>query len=149
MLTSDRSQLRQTYLTAWRKARSGEPLGAVERQIVDVARQHPEYHSLLEQGEAALEQDWLPDGGETNPFLHMSLHIALQEQIATDRPAGIRRLYQRMLEACLGDVHSAEHRLLDCLAEELWKVQRDGRPFRDKSYLKCIKRQGAGQRPRG
>ncbi|MFP4494801.1 MAG: DUF1841 family protein [Halochromatium sp.] len=148
MFTQDRDALRQTYLTAWRKARAGEPLEPVERLIVEVAERHPEYHALLEQGESALGREWLPEGGESNPFLHMALHIALQEQVSTNQPPGIRRLYQGMIAACLGDAHAAEHRILDCLAEELWKIQRDGREFRPKAYLRCIKRRGSGQRPR-
>jgi hypothetical protein len=148
MFTQDRDQLRQAYVTAWQKAQTAEPLEPVEQQIVDVAKQHPEYHALLEQGGAALGREWFPEGGESNPFLHMALHIALQEQVSTDRPAGIRRLYQGMIEYCLGDVHLAEHRILECLAEEIWRIQRYGREFRPKAYLKCIKRRGGGHRPR-
>ncbi|MBK5939722.1 DUF1841 family protein [Halochromatium roseum] len=148
MFSQDRDQLRQAYLTAWRKAQAGEPLEPVERQIVEVASQHPEYHALLEQGEAVIGREWRPEGGESNPFLHMALHIALQEQVSTDRPAGIQRLYQGMIRHCLGDVHEAEHRMLECLAEAIWKIQHDGRDFQPKSYLKCIKRRGAGNRTR-
>ncbi|NBC49225.1 MAG: DUF1841 family protein [Gammaproteobacteria bacterium] len=146
MFTNDRNALRQAYLDAWRKARAKERLEPVEQQIVDVVRQHPEYQPLLERGDSALGRDWLPEGGETNPFLHMGLHIALQEQVATDRPTGIRPLYRAMIDACLGDVHAAEHQILDCLAEAIWKVQRDGGEFQPKPYLKCIKRRGAGRR---
>jgi hypothetical protein len=148
MFSHERDDLRQAYLTAWRKACSNESLEPVERQIVDVVRQHPEYHALLEQGENALGREWRPDGGQTTPFLHMGLHIALHEQLSVDRPGGIRRLYQGMIEACLGDVHAAEHRMMECLAEELWKAQRQGREFRTKPYLKCIRRHGAGNRAR-
>lgn len=148
MFSQDRDRLRQIYLTAWRKARAGEPLEPVERQIVAVAERHPEYHALLEQGETALGREWLPEGGEGNPFLHMALHIALQEQVSSNQPPGIRQLYQGMIAACRGDPHAAEHRILECLAEELWKIQRDGRAFRPKTYLKCIKRRRPGQRPR-
>lgn len=148
MFNASRDDLRRAYLSAWTKANTGEPLDAVEQQIVEVARAHPEYHALLEQGEEALGREWLPEGGEGNPFLHMALHIALHEQVSADRPPGIRALYRAMVEHCLGDVHDAEHRILECLAEEIWKVQRHGREFRPKAYLKCIKRRGAGQRPR-
>jgi hypothetical protein len=149
MFSQERDDLRQAYLTAWRKACSNEPLEPLERQIVEVVSKHPEYHALLEKGEDSLGREWQPEGGETNPFLHMGLHIALHEQLSVDRRSGIRRLYQAMIEACLGDVHAAEHRMLECLAEELWKAQRQGREFRSKSYLKCIKQQGAGRRARG
>jgi hypothetical protein len=149
MFSQERDDLRQAYLTAWRKACANEPLEPLERQIVEVVSKHPEYHALLEKGEDSLGREWQPEGGETNPFLHMGLHIALHEQLSVDRPSGIRRLYQAMIEACLGDVHAAEHRMLECLAEELWKAQRQGREFRSKSYLKCIKQQGAGRRARG
>jgi hypothetical protein len=147
MLSTDRDSLRRTYVTAWRKARANEPLEPLEQEIVEVIHQHPEYQRLLEGDPESLTRDWRPEHGETNPFLHMGLHLALREQVATDRPAGIRRLYQAMVANCLGDVHAAEHRISDCLGEAIWKQQRDGREFNPKAYLKCIKRRGAGRRP--
>ena len=144
MLTQDRTALRQAYLEAWRKARDEEPLEPIEQQIVDIARQHPEYHALLEAGDDVLDRDWLPETGDTNPFLHMALHIAVIEQLTTDRPPGIRKLYNRLLRTCLGDAHEAEHRIMTCIAEEMWKIQRYGKHFDDKRYMKCIKKQGGG-----
>lgn len=146
MFSQDRDGLRQAYLEAWRKAHANEALEPLERQIVEVARQHPQYHGLLEQGERALGREWRPEDGETNPFLHMGLHIALQEQVSTDRPTGIRRLYKAMIGECLGNVHDAEHRIMECLAEELWKAQSQGREFRQKAYLKCVRQRGGGRR---
>jgi hypothetical protein len=148
MFSQDRNQLRQAYLSAWRKACDGEPLQPVEQQIAEVARLHPEYQPLLEQDEIALGREWRPEGGETNPFLHMGLHIALREQLSIDQPAGIRQCYQAMLAHCHGDQHAAEHRIIECLAEALWKVQRDRQIFNPKAYLKCIKRRGGGRRSR-
>jgi hypothetical protein len=123
-------------------------MGPVEQQIVAVARQHPEYHGILDAGPDALDRDWLPEGGETNPFLHLALHISMLDQVLTDRPPGIRKLYERLIRDCLGDVHEAEHRIMDCLAEEIWHTQRYGEQRDPKHYLKCIKRRGGGSRRR-
>ncbi|MGD8207578.1 MAG: DUF1841 family protein [Thiohalocapsa sp.] len=148
MFSHDRNELRSVYLEAWRKAKAGEPLEPAEQQIAEVAGRHPEYHALLESGEDALTRDWLPEDGESNPFLHMALHIVLLEQVQTDRPPGIRACYRRMIETCLGDVHEAEHRIMDCIAEQIWRTQRYQREFSPKAYLKCVKRNGAGARHR-
>ncbi len=149
MFTQDRSQLRSVYLEAWRKAREGLPLAPIEQQVVDVARRHPEYHALLEAGEAGLQRDYLPEQGETNPFLHLALHIAILEQLSTDRPAGMRKLYQQLVLSNAGDTHEAEHTIMECLAEAIWRLQRDDKPFDEKAYVKCIRKRGGGRRPRG
>jgi hypothetical protein len=148
MLIQDRAQLRRAYVDAWQKARDNQPLEPLERQIAEVIRRHPEYQPLLEADEDMLDRDWLPEQGESNPFLHMGLHLAVLDQLTTDRPPGIRKCWQRMLKTCLGDVHEAEHRIMACIAEEMWKIQHDRRDFDAKAYLKCVKKQGGGGRAR-
>lgn len=138
MVTHDRNVMRHFLLTAWRKARAGEPLEPLERQIAEVVRQHPEYHALLED-ESAEERDFPPEAGQTNPFLHLSLHLALIEQIATDRPPGLRALYQQMTAGAF-DRHEAEHRVIDCLALTLWEAQRTGRHPDETEYLESLRR---------
>lgn len=135
----NRDQLRQFYCDVWRKHCADEPLAPLETQIRDVIRIHPEYHPLLETPERALEREYLPELGETNPFLHMALHLALYEQLATDRPAGIRALAQQ-LRPRHADPHALEHAMMDCLAEAIWRSQRDGRPPDEAAYLRCLRR---------
>jgi len=112
-----------------------EPL---EAQVAEVIALHPEYHAALERAEP-LEREYLPEGGESNPFLHMGLHLAVRDQIATDRPAGIRETFAT-LERRLGSTHEAEHRLIDTLAEALWTAQRSGTPPDEQAYLEALRR---------
>ena len=91
--------------------------------FIYLIERHPEYHALLEHPERALSRDYLPESGQTNPFLHMGLHLALREQVATDRPPGIRGIWQR-LASRLADPHEAEHRMSECLAEALREAYR-------------------------
>lgn len=142
LLPSDREGLRAAYLEAWRKRREGLPAEPVELQIADVIEQHPEYQALLERPDVALDRDWTPADGETNPFLHMGLHLALREQVATDRPAGIAALYQA-LASRLGR-HGAEHRMAECLAEALWRAQRNHVLPDEASYLEALRRVDPG-----
>ena len=148
MFSTDRKTHRQAFVEAWAKARSDQPLEPVESLIVQVVRMHPEYQGALESDpDDLLDRDWLPETGDANPFLHLGLHIAVLEQLSVDRPAGIRKLH-RNLSAASG-AHEADHRIMECLAETLWRAQRDDKPFNDKAYLKCIRRLGGGSRPRG
>ena len=127
-----REQLRQAYSDAWRKHRDHAPLTPLETMITDVVGAHPEYHAIVgDRGAAAFEP--AVDGGE-NPFLHMGLHLAVREQVSIDRPPGVRGLLQS-LQLRLGDWHSAEHALMEALAETLWQAQRAGTPPDEGRYL--------------
>jgi len=140
----DRSGLRRLYFAAWRKHRTGQPLEPLEHQIVTVIEQHPEYHALLEDEAEALGRDFAPEAGHSNPFLHMGLHLAIREQSATDRPAGIAAIRAQLVER-LADPHEAEHRMLERLAEALWLSQRTGQPPDEVAYVESL-RQMLGRR---
>jgi hypothetical protein len=135
----DRRELRQVYYRAWRKHIAGEPLEGAESHIVAVALRHPEYQNLLTHPEAGEDRDWLPELGESNPFLHMGMHIAIEEQLAIDQPPGIRQHYARLSRE-IGDEHAVQHRMMDCLGEMLWRAGRDGAPPDAQVYLDCLSR---------
>lgn len=133
----DRGELRQMYVAARQKAQAGAPLSPLEAQIAGVIEDHPEYHRFL--SDAAIDRDFPPDSGPGNPFLHMGLHLALRDQVATDRPPGIRALHKR-LTAREGDVHNAEHRMIECLAETLWDAQQQNSAPDERRYLERLQR---------
>ncbi|QGU32401.1 DUF1841 family protein [Thermochromatium tepidum] len=137
MFSTDRQTHRRIFLEAWRKAKAQAPLGPIESQIVELMRRHPEYWPFLEDGTRALDQDFPPELGQTNPFLHLGLHLAILEQLSIDQPRGIRERYQRLLTH-LGDPHQVEHAIMECLAESLWRVQHQRLPFDEAGYLDCI-----------
>jgi len=134
-----RDELRRMYFDAWRKRREQLPSSPLEAQVADVIELHPEYQTLFNDPERALDKDWLPAGGATNPFLHMGLHLAIRDQVATDRPSGIREAH-RLLTVRVGNPHDAEHQMIECLAEALWNAQRSGLPPDENAYLERIKR---------
>jgi len=134
-----REQLRQMYVQAWRKQREGVPMEPLEAQIADVIALHPEYHAMLEAGDAALARDFTPEGGQSNPFLHMGLHLAVREQVSTDRPAGMRSAYAAVVQRA-GSEHDATHQIIECLAEGLWEAQRAGLPPDENTYLNRVLR---------
>ncbi|HSC47814.1 MAG TPA: DUF1841 family protein [Gammaproteobacteria bacterium] len=138
MHTSNRSDTRQTFFEVWRKLQGDEPMSALETIVAEVIRLHPEYHALLSDMENVRHKDWLPEGDETNPFLHMGMHIAIREQLSIDRPAGVKAAFAALL-AHTRDAHEAEHRMLDCLAETLWRAQRENRLPDEQAYLACLR----------
>jgi hypothetical protein len=133
-----REQLRQTYSDAWRKHLEHAPLTPLETMITDVVGAHPEYHAIVRDQDAAAFEPAVTGGGE-NPFLHMGLHLAVREQVSIDRPPGVRGLLQS-LQSRLGDWHSAEHALMEALAETLWQAQRAGTPPDEGRYLTLARR---------
>ena len=134
-----RSSLRRMYVEAWRKHREALPVEPVEDQIIRVIEWHPEYADVLEAGDDALERDYTPESGRTNPFLHMGLHLAIREQVATDRPRGIVEVHRTLVQR-LGDAHAAEHAMIECLGEALWQAQRSGRAPDETAYLEALRR---------
>lgn len=139
--TQSRDQLRQTYIDAWRKRQQGLPMQPLEMQIADVIALHPEYQAALSRPEHVLDRDYTPESGQSNPFLHMGLHLAVRDQLATDRPAGVRAAFNQIAQR-MGDAHAAEHRLIECLAQILWEAQRSGLPPDEATYLERIRRLG-------
>ena len=131
----DRDELRKMYADAWQKHGEQSPLTPLEAQIADVIAEHPEYHAVVG---GDLQQDFTVAGGETNPFLHMGLHLGIREQIATNRPAGIGKIFEQ-LATKMGAAHAAEHRMIDCLAETLWEAQRDQSPPDEMQYLERLR----------
>lgn len=134
-----RDQLRLKYFEAWHKHCHHLPLQPLEAQIADVIKIHTEYHALFQDPDTVLDQDWKPEDGNTNPFLHMGLHLAVRDQVATDRPTGIKSAYQSLIKR-IGDTHSVEHKMIECLATELWNAQRGNIPPDEQAYLTNIKK---------
>lgn len=132
-----REQLRQMYLATWRKFRAQEPLQPLEKQVAAVIAEHPEYIAWLETGRQVLTADFTAEDGRENPFLHMGMHLAIREQLSTDRPAGFADLHRRLCEH-YGNAHEAEHALLEPLGETLWEAQRAGRAPDEADYLRKV-----------
>ncbi len=141
IFTQNREEIRRFYLQAWEKQQQGVPLEPLEAQIVDIIQAHPEYHPLLAQGEDGIDREWTPEMGESNPFLHMGMHLAIREQLSTDRPPGIRDATRTLLKQ-IGDGHETEHQMMECLGETLWRGQRDGKGPDEQAYLQCVIRLG-------
>jgi len=140
MYAPSRDQARRFLGESWKKFGAGQPLSALERLAAELVSMHPEYHALLDDAERHLDRDYAPEAGATNPFLHLSLHLAAAEQLAIDQPPGIRAHYER-LRAARGDEHAALHAIVECLGEVIWQSQRTGTPPDAALYLACLERQ--------
>ncbi|MDQ2069462.1 DUF1841 family protein [Natronospira bacteriovora] len=138
MFDANRDQIRQMFLRTWARARSGEALQDLERIIADVIEEHPEYHALLEQGPDSVAREWTPDSGEENPFLHMGMHITIREQIAADRPPGLREAHRTLVQR-RGSVMGAEHEIMEILGRILWDAQRQGLPPDEQAYVREVR----------
>ena len=81
LYSQDRTQLRRFFFSVWRKHEAREAMEPLESLIAEVIAQHPEYHTQLADEETALDRDYLPELGESNPFLHLAMHLAMREQL--------------------------------------------------------------------
>jgi hypothetical protein len=133
-----RDQSRLFFITAWQKRREATPATQLETLAADIIAIHPEYHALLEASDA-LAREWTPEDGETNPFLHLSLHLAIEEQLSINQPTGITPLFNKLLSRYT-ERHAALHVVAGCLGETIWRAQRDGQPLDSDAYLDCLRR---------
>ncbi|HLA34748.1 MAG TPA: DUF1841 family protein [Rhodocyclaceae bacterium] len=138
MFNPSRDQARQFIVAAWAKRRRNQPATPLEVIAADMIELHPEYHELLE-ADDAIGREWTPEQGQTNPFLHLSLHLAIEEQLSIDQPPGIRGIFER-LQSKTADRHSALHIILECLGETIWHAQRSGQGLDGAAYLDCLNR---------
>jgi len=139
MFNPSRDQVRQFFFDAWRKHRNRVVLAGLDNIAVGIMLQHPAYHPVLDDPERYQDREYRPEAGDTNPFLHMSMHLAIEEQLSIDQPPGIKGEFTR-IAARLGDRHAACHEVMECLAETVWRSQRDGTPPDALAYLECLKR---------
>lgn len=138
IFSPQRDQIRRVFVNAWRKHCEGSRLEPLERSIAEVVEAHPEYQAALTDPDV-LVRDFPVGNGETNPFLHMGMHIAIIEQVISDRPSGIRSTYDR-LRASYPDTHALEHAMMQCLAESLCKSRESSQPPDEQDYLRCVRR---------
>jgi hypothetical protein len=134
MFDPSREEVREMFFATWRKYRASEPLAGIETIALQVILVHPEYHQILDHPERYRDRDYVD---ESNPFLHMSLHLALEEQLSIDQPPGIRAAWDLLLERW-GDRHEALHQALECLAETVWRAQRQQAAPDAAAYLDCL-----------
>ena len=136
MFAPTRDEARRFFFDTGKKYRHGEALSALEQIALTVMSLHPEYHALLDDAERNRDRDYTPADGAMNPFLHLSLHLAIEEQLSIDQPPGVRAQFERM-RAATGAEHAAKHALLECLGETLWQAQRTGAAPDTQLYLDC------------
>jgi len=139
MFTPSQHDVREFFCAAHRKLANQEPLTPLEAIAADWIAEHPEYASDLADLEAARAAVYSVEDGRTNPFLHLSMHLSISEQVAIDQPRGIKQAFE-LLQARLGSAHEAQHQVMECLGRMIWESQRSGRPPDGEGYIDCVRR---------
>jgi len=139
MFAPSTDDVRDFFVEAGRKRGQGLPLTPLETIAADWIDAHPEYRADLADGEAARAAVFSADAGRENPFLHLSMHLSISEQVAIDQPVGIRPAFASLVER-LGSAHAAQHEVMECLGTMLWEAQRSGRPPDGAAYVDCVRR---------
>jgi hypothetical protein len=139
MFAPSQNDVRRFFCEAWRKHVAALPLTPIEAQAADWINEHPEYHADLADVDAALAAVFDLEAGRSNPFLHLSMHLSITEQIGIDQPRGIRQAFE-LLRHRLGSAHAAQHEVMECLGEMIWASQRSGLPPDGQAYLDCVRR---------
>jgi hypothetical protein len=139
MFNPSSHDVRSFFCEVYRKHRANEILTPIEAIALDWIVQHPEYADSLADIEAALAADYAVEHGQSNPFLHLSMHLSITEQIAIDQPVGIRAAFRDLAQRHDSE-HKAHHQIMECLGQMLWTSQRNGLPPDGAAYIECIKR---------
>ena len=139
MFQPSQNDVRRFFCGAYARWRDGLPLEPMQAMAARWIEQHPEYHAELADEAAALDAVYTVEDGRTNPFLHLSMHLSIDEQVAIDQPTGIRQAVE-LLAARRGSLHTAQHEVMDCLGEMIWASQRSGLPPDGHAYLDAVRR---------
>ncbi len=139
MFAPSQNDVRRFFCATHAKRREGAPLTPMEALAADWIAEHPEYHAELADEAAALAAVYDVEAGRTNPFLHLSMHLTITEQVAIDQPRGIKQACE-LLAARRGSAHEAHHEIMECLGEMIWASQRSGQPPDGHRYLDCVRR---------
>ena len=142
MFAPSQSEVRRFFCETYRKSRAGTPLTPMESLASDWIERHPEYHADLQHIDAALAAQFDVSAGRTHPFLHLSMHLSISEQIGIDQPRGIKQAFD-LLAARLGSAHDAQHEVMECLGEMIWQSQRSGAPPDGERYIDCVRRRAS------
>jgi hypothetical protein len=138
LFNPSRDEVRQFFCNTWHKQLNGGVLTPLEMMACSWIKLHPEYHAILSNNEA-LVQEFTPEQGQTNPFLHLSMHLSISEQISIDQPPGIK-LVAEQLSCKLDSEHEAHHQMMECLGRALWESQRNGQALDAHAYIESIRR---------
>lgn len=141
MFNPSRDEVRQFFTDTWRKQREGGVLTPLESIAADWIGEHPEYQQELADPDVA-HADYSPDQGKSNPFLHLSMHLAITEQLSIDQPPGIRRAHERLVGR-MGSTHDAQHAIMECLGQIIWESQRNNTPPDTDAYLVLIEQRAS------
>ena len=133
MFSQDRKKQREYLADSWQKYINNMPLEPLEKQLVSIIEIHPEYHDLI----GNIDNEYFPEQGEVNPFLHINLHLALRDQLSTNQPKGIKSVHQKLINLH-DDPHTVEHLMMECIAEMLYLSQKNNTAIDQESYLNCI-----------
>jgi hypothetical protein len=137
LFNPSRDEVRDFFFDTWAKFKAQKPLTDLEKIGLSVIHLHPEYQRILHAPEQFKHQEYFPEFGETNPFLHMSLHLSILEQISINQPIGIAAIYET-LKIKHQDEHDAQHDILDCLAETIWQAQRNNTALDANNYVQLL-----------
>ena len=140
MFTPSQADVRRFFCSVYAKAHNSQPLEAIEIIASQWIDEHPEYHADFMNADAALEKTYDVQGGHTNPFLHLSMHLSISEQCSIDQPRGIRQAVE-LLTARRNSLHDAHHETMECLGRMVWESQRSGSPPDGAAYIECVQRQ--------
>lgn len=140
MFQPSQNDVRRFFCEVRRKQRDAAPLTPIEALAADWVGEHPEYHADFDDPDTALASVYTVDADRANPFLHLSMHLSITEQIAIDQPRGIKQAVD-LLAARLGSAHAAQHQVMECLGEMIWASQRSGLPPDGERYLECVRKQ--------
>ncbi len=139
MFNPSKEDVRRFFVQTWIKHKDGAILTPLEDMAARWMIEHPEYHGELASEQAALAKDYTPESGRTNPFLHLSMHLSISEQVQADQPLGIKAAYEALRHR-LADPHAAQHEVMECLGEMLWTAQRDNAAPDGAQYVRCVRK---------
>jgi hypothetical protein len=121
----------------WRFSRIAETrkvniLEGEDAKIAAIMEDHPEFDPFWSLGEASATPQEI-QGQIVNPFVHVTLHLQIQNQIEREFPQEVKKTFLRLVEQGESD-HEAIHQIISIYASLYFKALRRGQSFDESEY---------------
>jgi hypothetical protein len=134
-----RESNRQRLHEVWVAAKAGRPLAGEEAAYAKAMLDHPEYHNAWEFADQVGAAEYVVDGA--NPFLHITVHVIIENQLAQGDPPEVAKTLERLLGQGMGR-HGAIHAIAAAFMEVAFPAFQGREPFNTKRYIKKVRRLG-------
>ncbi len=113
----------------WGKIKEEKELSPEDKKLAKILLEHEEYSNLWD----AISSHPKKRAEQINPYLHVYLHIAIENQIGEENPRQVGRYVSQSI-----DKHKAIHEIIAIFSEHLFEALKYRKPLDRLKYIQRL-----------